>query len=78
MDQNNTKIMSVKDWLITLILLIIPLVNIILLFVWAFSEGNIIRKNFAKAQLIMVAIAIALYVIFLILSIIFVYSFAGY
>lgn len=78
MDQNNTKIMLVKDWLITLILLIIPLVNIILLFVWAFSEGNIIRKNFAKAQLIMVAIAIALYVIFLILSIIFVYSFAGY
>ncbi|MEH6942599.1 hypothetical protein [Bacillus sp. JJ722] len=78
MDQNNNRIMSVKDWVITLILLIIPIVNIVLLFVWAFGEGNIIRKNYAKAQLIMVAIAIALYIIFVILSFIFVFSFTGY
>ena len=35
---NDTRVMSVSDWLVTLLIMIIPLVNIIMLFVWAFSD----------------------------------------
>lgn len=50
---------SVKDWLITLIITSIPVVGIIMLFVWAFSSGvNTNKQNFAKATLIMTVIAI--------------------
>lgn len=65
---NNEKVMSVKDWLKTLILMVIPFVNIIFLFVWAFSsDGNLNRKNWAKAQLIVTGIVLILEVIFFII-----------
>ena len=68
MDKTTESIMSVKDWVITLIVLIIPLVNIIMLFIWAFGDGTIKTKsNFAKAQLIMFLIFIALGFLFSIL-----------
>ena len=54
-------VMSVKDWIVTMLLMCIPLVNIILLFVWAFgSDENETRKNWAKANLIMMIIAFVL------------------
>jgi hypothetical protein len=57
--------MSVKDWLITLIITAIPVVGIIMLFVWAFGSGaNPSKQNWAKAGLIMAAIVIVLYMIF--------------
>jgi hypothetical protein len=43
--------MSVMEWFGTLILLAIPLVNIILLFVWDFG-ANSSKKNFARAILL--------------------------
>jgi succinate dehydrogenase/fumarate reductase cytochrome b subunit len=56
--------MSVKSWVGTILLLVIPIVNIILLFIWAFgSGGNISRKNYAKASLIVAGCLIALYII---------------
>lgn len=59
--------MSVGEWLLTLFLLIIPVVNIVLLFVWAFgAERYKCRQNFAKAKLIWAAIIIAFYFIFII------------
>lgn len=68
MEQNNTQVMSVKDWVITLLLTAIPLVGIILLFVWAFgNDGNKIRQNWAKGNLILVAIILGLYLLFAIL-----------
>jgi len=68
MEQQNTpQIMSVKDWVITILLTAIPLVGIILLFVWAFgNDGNKIRQNWAKGNLIAVAIFLALYLLILI------------
>ncbi|RZJ30681.1 MAG: hypothetical protein EOO48_04295 [Flavobacterium sp.] len=60
------KPMSVKDWVVTLIITIIPLVGIIMLFVWAFgSNENPTRQNWAKAQLVLVAIAIVLVILFM-------------
>lgn len=55
------KPMSVKDWLITLLISAIPLVGFVMLFVYAFSnDGNENRRNWAKAQLIFMAIIVAL------------------
>lgn len=76
MEQQNTpQIMSVKDWVITLLLTCIPLVGIILLFVWAFgNDGNKIRQNWAKGNLIVAAIVLALY---LIITVLFLGTFAA-
>ena len=47
----NQKPMSVKDWLVTLLLMAIPVVGIVLLFVYAFGDNeNINKQNWAKAQ----------------------------
>jgi ABC-type Fe3+ transport system permease subunit len=47
------KVMKVTDWLLTLFISYLPLVGIIMLFVWAFgSDDNLSRRNWARAQLI--------------------------
>jgi chromate transport protein ChrA len=67
-ESSNQKPMSVKDWLITLLLMAIPIVGIVLLFVYAFGNNeNINKQNWAKAQLIMIAIVLALVIFFLVL-----------
>lgn len=71
MEENNmhgqdllTKPMSFGDWIKTLLLQIIPFVNIILLFIWAFgSRTNINKKNFSRAYLLLMAIVFVLYII---------------
>ena len=55
---------SVGEWIITFIILAIPLVNIIMLFVWAFGGGvNLSKKNYARASLIFLAAVLVLYII---------------
>lgn len=69
--------MSVKDWMITLLIMFIPLVNIIMLFVWAFG-GDVAkpsRSNWAKASLIWALIVTAIY--FIIFVMIFGAAFAS-
>lgn len=57
--------LSVGDWLITMIITAIPIVGIIMLFVWAFSSSTHPTKvNWAKATLILIAIVLILYIIF--------------
>ena len=57
--------MSVKDWLITLLITAIPIVGFIMLFVWGFgSSAPEVKANWAKAVLIFYAIAIVLYFVF--------------
>lgn len=58
------KIYSVSQWFGTFLLLFIPVVNIILLFVWAFSNKiNKNKKNWARASLFIAVIIIILLVI---------------
>ena len=60
-ENQNAQVMSVKDWLITLLICAIPLVGIVMLFVYAFSSTeNVNRQNWAKAQLLLAAIVIGL------------------
>ena len=63
-NSGNDDVMSVKEWLITLLILCVPLVNIIMMFVWGFgSSTKPIKANFCKAYLILTAIAITLYLV---------------
>lgn len=58
-------VMSVGEWMITLIIMAIPLVGIIMYFVWAFGDGtNPSKKNFCKAGLIFMLISVVLSILF--------------
>ncbi|MCB1571851.1 hypothetical protein [Dokdonella immobilis] len=64
-NRSSAPVMSLGDWIITFIVLAIPLVNIVMLFVWAFSSGtNPNKSNFCKAYLILALVAIVLFFIF--------------
>ena len=57
-------IVSVKEWLITNLILMIPLVNLIMMLVWAFSSNtNPNKANYFKAALILFAIVMAIYLV---------------
>ena len=59
------KIPSVGDWMVTLLILSIPLVNFIVLLIWAFSSStDPIKANFSKAALLWLVIIMVLYVLF--------------
>lgn len=59
MDEN-TKVMTMKDWLICMLVMCVPLVNIVMMFVWAFDNGNENRKNFFKAMIVFAIIGFVL------------------
>jgi hypothetical protein len=66
--QNNTpqkaaSEMTVGAWLITMLILIIPIANIIMLFIWGFGKPDA-RRNYARASLIWMAICFILFTIF--------------
>ena len=65
MENQNYQPMTIGEWLITFIITYIPIVGIVMLFVWAFSDGNHpSKKTWAQAMLILFAIAIVLAIIF--------------
>jgi len=52
---------TVKDWLITMLILCIPIVNIVMVFVWAFGGGaKPSKSNFFRAVLLWAVIGIVL------------------
>ncbi|TVQ41291.1 MAG: hypothetical protein EA370_02445 [Wenzhouxiangella sp.] len=56
---------SVGNWMLTILIMAIPLVNLIMLLVWAFSSGTPESKsNWAKATLIWMLILIVVSVLF--------------
>ena len=53
MNETEYRPLTVGDWIITMILLAIPLVNLIMLIVWAASSStHPSKKSFAQAYLI--------------------------
>ena len=57
-------VVSVKEWLITNLILMIPLVNIVMTIVWAFgSNTNPNKANYFKAALILFAIVMVIYLV---------------
>ncbi len=60
-EQYNAEVMSVKEWFITTLILAIPMVGLIMLFVWGFGAGhNPNKANWAKAMLLWYAVLVAL------------------
>lgn len=60
----DTSPLSMGDWLLTILAAMIPCAGLILYIVWAFSStGNINRRNFCRAQLIIMAVVFVLYLI---------------
>ncbi|MDI3536108.1 MAG: hypothetical protein PWP16_800 [Eubacteriaceae bacterium] len=58
-------VLSLGDWMLTLLLLIIPIVNLVMLIIWsADSSTNPNKRHFAQAQLIYMGIGIVLAIIF--------------
>lgn len=56
--------MSVKDWLITYLITVIPIVNIVMLITWAVSDKtNVNKKNWTIAAFLMMGIIIAFAVV---------------
>ena len=56
---------TLGEWIVTLIITAIPLVGLIMLFVWAFGDGtNPSKKTWAQAYLVMILIALVLGIIF--------------
>lgn len=61
MQDNNNEPVSVGNWMLTLLLTFIPLVNIIMMLVWAFSSSTPPSKaNWAKAALLWMVIFFAI------------------
>ncbi|MCX6138409.1 MAG: hypothetical protein NTV54_13040 [Ignavibacteriales bacterium] len=57
---------SLGEWMITMLIMIIPIVNIVMLFVWAFGSGtNASKANWAKATRVWMLIGIGLSILFL-------------
>ena len=55
--QTDQSIVKTNEWVVTLLIAAIPLINIIMLFVWAFGGStNPNKANWAKASLIWIAI----------------------
>ena len=64
MDNSTYTPVSVGNWMLTYLLMCIPLVNLILLLVWAFGSNTPVSKaNWAKASLLWLVIAIVFYVL---------------
>lgn len=61
-------VMSLKDWVVTMLITFIPMVGFVMLFVWGFSDSaNPNKKNWARAALIMLAVSTVLYFIIFVL-----------
>lgn len=61
--------LSVGAYFVTFLIFCIPLVNVIMMFVWAFSsETNINKKNLCRAMLIWAIIGVVLGIIWAILA----------
>lgn len=70
---------SIGDWILTFIILLLPVVNIVMMFVWAFSSNTPKSKsNFFKAYLIVVGVMILLAIIATVVLFSLGYSFASY
>ena len=64
--QQDSKIMSPKEWALTIFLASLPIIGFILVLVWAFdSSTDLQKKNWAKGSLLLMLIYFVLAMVFL-------------
>lgn len=62
----SAKVMSYKEWALTIFISSLPLIGFIMLLIWAFGdEANIHKKNWAKGSLLLALIALIFVFFFL-------------
>ena len=62
---------SVGEWIVSMLIMLVPCLNIIMMFVWAFGKSEKKSKsNFFKASLIYAGVMLVLYLIFAVFIII--------
>jgi hypothetical protein len=65
-NQQGEQPVTLGEWMITMLITAIPLVGIIMLFVWAFGSGtNTSKANWAKASLLWIVIGVVIGLVFL-------------
>ena len=52
------------EWMITMLVMMIPCVNIVMMFVWAFGNGKKSKSNYFKATLVWALIGIVISILF--------------
>ena len=53
--------LTVSEWWVTLLVLCVPFLNLILCLVWALrSSGNIHRRNFCRATLLLIPVVVVM------------------
>jgi len=61
-----TGTVSLGEWIITYLLMMIPIVNLVLLVIWGFGgNANESKANWAKLQLIVIAIGVIMSALFM-------------
>jgi hypothetical protein len=69
--QQDSKIMSPKEWALTIFLASLPIIGFILVLVWAFDSNTALqKKNWAKGTLLLM-------LIYFILAMLFLFMFGG-
>jgi heme/copper-type cytochrome/quinol oxidase subunit 2 len=61
-NRNDNNYISVGSWMWMLFVTAIPVIGLIMIFVWAFTGDNESRKNYYRAILIWVLVIVLLYV----------------
>lgn len=52
------------NWMLTMLLMCLPVVNIVMLFIWGFGDTEpVSKRNWARAQLIWVGVAFVIFVV---------------
>lgn len=54
----NKEVVQVREWMATMMLMVIPIINIVMLFYWAFSDKDYVpasKVNWARGTLIVLA-----------------------
>lgn len=69
-DQFNREPLTTGQFMIMFLLQMIPIVGIVMLFIWAFGDGNVNKRSYARAVLLYMAIATALMMLFFVLAVI--------
>ena len=60
--QDQSPVIPISEWILTLFITAIPIVGFVMLFVWGFGSGtNPTKANFAKASLIFLVVGLILW-----------------
>ncbi len=68
-------LMSIKDWLRTYLTVSLPVVGVVMLFIWAFTDSaNEVKQTWARAMLIFMVVSTILLILFYVVIFTFLYS----